>query len=95
MQHKYKDLLERVVLTFVGAFLSIYIATGVSDASIFKDADLLDKAVDAGIASIVPLISGLVGFKIGDKTTASVIPVKNEEPETNPQTVYYYNDQGK
>lgn len=72
-----KDLAERVILTFVGAFVAVYIAAfaaGQADVAFLKDPNLLNKAETAGIAALIPLISGLIGFKVGDKTTASVLP---------------------
>ncbi len=78
------DLSERVLLTFVGAFIAVYIAafaSGNADLAFLKDPGLFNKAGTAGIAALVPLVSGLVGFKVGDKQTASVIPSnKAEEP---------------
>lgn len=77
------DLAERVVLTFVGAFIAVYLAAfaaGDVDLAFLKDPDLFNKAGVAGIAAVVPLISGLVGFKVGDKNTGSVIP-SNKAPE--------------
>lgn len=88
-----KDLAERVILTFVGAFIAVYLAafaTSGNDLSFFTDSDLLNKAGVAGIASIVPLIAGLIGFKVGDKGTASVVP-SNKSEEANP-FLYQYID---
>jgi len=81
------DLAERVVLTFVGAFVAVYIAAfakGQADLAFLRDPDLFDKAQVAGMAAIVPLISGLLGFRVGDKGTASVIPSNKPEEGAAP-----------
>lgn len=76
------DISERVLLTFVGAFIAIYLAAfakGDAELAFLKDPGLFNKAAEAGIAAVVPLISGLVGFKVGDKATASVVPSNKSE----------------
>lgn len=81
---KVKDLIERVVLTFVGAFIGVYLlalAGADSATDTLSNKQLLDNAITAGIASIVPLVSGLIGFRVGDKTTASIIRDKRVESE--------------
>ena len=88
------DITERVVLTFVGAFIAIYLAAfykGDADLAFLRDPNLLSKAAEAGVAATVPLVAGLVGFKVGDKQTASVVPsnAAPTEPELPPM-VYTY-----
>lgn len=90
MSKRVKDLLERVVLTFLGAFIAIYvytIASGQSALDAVSDKELLDKAITAGIAALVPLVAGLVGFKVGDKDTASIITAKSKPVELRDQDV--------
>lgn len=85
------DLIERVVLTFVGAFIAVYLAAfaaGDADIAFLKDPGLLNKAGTAGIAAIVPLVSGLIGFRVGDKGTASVVP-SNKPEEVSPFQYQY------
>ncbi len=85
------DLVERVALTFVGAFIAIYLAAfaaGEADIAFLKDPGLFDKAKTAGIAAVVPLISGLIGFRVGDKGSASVVP-SNKPEETSPFQYQY------
>ena len=80
------DLAERVALTFVGAFIAVYLAAfaaGEADIAFLKDPGLFDKAKTAGIAAVVPLVSGLIGFRVGDKGSASVIP-SNKPEEVEP-----------
>lgn len=77
-----KDLVERVVLTFIGAFIGVYmlaLAGAASATDVLSNQELLDNAITAGIASIIPLVSGLIGFRVGDKNTASIVPVKTDE----------------
>jgi hypothetical protein len=87
MSKRVWDLIERVGLTFVGAFIAVYIYAIVAAGStfdVFKDPDLLDKALTAGVAAMLPLVSGLIGFKIGDKDNASIVVVKEkQEPKDN------------
>jgi hypothetical protein len=89
------DISERVLLAFVGAFIAIYLAAfakGDSDLAFLRDPGLFSKAGEAGIAAVVPLISGLVGFKVGDKQTASVVPSNAPEEPELPPMLYVYND---
>lgn len=86
-----KDLAERVLLTFVGAFIAVYLAAfaaGEANIAFLKDPGLFNKAKTAGIAALVPLVSGLIGFRIGDKATASVIP-SNKPEEVEPFQYQY------
>lgn len=88
-----KDLAERVLLTFVGAFIAVYLAAFAangSDLSFFTDSDLLNKAGVAGIAAVVPFVAGLIGFKTGDRGTASVVP--SNKPEEVSPFLYQYID---
>ena len=85
------DLAERVVLTFVGAFIAVYLTAflvGNADLAFLKDPGLFNKAGTAGIAAIVPLVSGLIGFRVGDKNTASVVP-SNKPEEVEPFQYQY------
>lgn len=87
------DLGERVLLTFVGAFIAVYLAAfaaGESDIAFLRDPGLFDKAKTAGIAAVIPLVSGLIGFRVGDKGSASV--VKANQPESVEPFQYQYID---
>lgn len=91
-KRRVKDLVERIVLTFVGAFVAIYIAAfaaGDADIAFLKDPNLFNKAGTAGIAALVPLVSGLVGFRVGDKQSASVVPSNKSEPVEEPNQYVY------
>lgn len=77
-----KDLGERVILTFIGAFIGVYmlaIGGGNSATEALSNKELLDNAVTAGIAATVPLVSGLIGFRVGDRNTASIIRDKSKD----------------
>lgn len=79
-----KDITERVVVTFVGAFIGIYLfafAQGQADLAFLRDPGLFEKGKQAGIAATVPLVLGLFGLRIGDKNTGSIIP-SNKPLET-------------
>lgn len=84
MSKKVKDLIERVALTFVGAFIAVYflaLASADSATDTLSDKALLDNAVTAGIAAVIPLVSGLIGFRVGDRNTASILTVKEKQTE--------------
>lgn len=84
MNKRVLDLIERVVLTFVGAFIAVYLLALSTSGSAFdtlSNRDLLDNAVTAGIAAIFPLVAGLIGFKVGDKDSASIVSVKEKQPK--------------
>jgi hypothetical protein len=59
-----KDLLERVVVTFVEAFLAVFVVTDVNSAK---------AAAVAGAAAVLSLIKGLVAKKAADQNTASLV----------------------
>lgn len=101
-----KDLAERVALTFVGAFIGVYLLAlaGASSATdTLSNKELLDNAITAGIAACVPLVSGLIGFRVGDKDTASIIRVKEKTtelvdkdvPQDSPAPLFRKEDEGE
>jgi hypothetical protein len=59
-----KDLLERVVVTFLGAFLSVFVVTDVNSAK---------AAAVAGAAAVLSLIKGLVAKQVKQPDTASLV----------------------
>lgn len=84
MSKRVKDLIERVALTFVGAFIAVYflaLASAESATETISSKELLDNAVTAGIAAVIPLVSGLIGFRVGDKNNASILTVKEKQTE--------------
>lgn len=86
VNRKYLVLAERVALTFVGAFIAVYFAAfsaGQVDAAFLKDPDLFNKAKTAGVAALIPLVSGIIGFKVGDKNSPSLVTVSNKKRATD------------
>jgi hypothetical protein len=64
MSQYVKDLLERVVVTFLGAFLAVFTVTDVNTAK---------AAAVAGAAAVLSLIKGLVAKKAASADTASLV----------------------
>jgi hypothetical protein len=64
MSQYVKDLLERVVVTFLGAFLSVFVVTDVNSAK---------AAAVAGAAAVLSLIKGLVAKQVKQPDTASLV----------------------
>lgn len=94
--HKLLELGERVVGGFIYGFIAVYFAAfaaGQSDIAFLRDPDLFDKAKAAGVVAALSLAKGLVGFRVGDKDTASIITVKKPETEVSDQPfTYFYKD---
>lgn len=63
-----RDLAERVVATFVTAFVGVAIAAG--PAGLFS-ASLWEGAAAAGVAAVGSLLKGLLARAVGDKNSAS------------------------
>ena len=63
MSQYLKDLAERVIVTFLGAFLAVFSVTDLSSAK---------AAGIAGAAAVLSLIKGLVAKKVGDTASASL-----------------------
>jgi len=59
-----KDLAERVAVTFVQAFLAVFVVTDVSSAK---------TAAVAGAAAVLALIKGLAAKKAASGDTASLV----------------------
>jgi hypothetical protein len=78
---KFYDLAERVVMTFVGVFVALYIPTMTSAQSLadLYDKSALEKATTAGIAGSAVMLAGLFGFNVGDRKTASLLPELKKE----------------
>ena len=77
------DLIERVGFAFIAGFISVYLYAIISSGStvgVISNGEILDTALTAGIGAIVPLVAGLIGFKVGDKDNASLVSIKKPEP---------------
>jgi hypothetical protein len=64
-----KDLVERVVTTFVAAFVSVLVATGPMNLG---DLSVWQSAAAAGGAAVVSLLKGFLAKNVGDRNTASL-----------------------
>ena len=67
------DIAERALMTFVQAFLSVWIVVDWADLG---DVDLLKKASVAGIAAALAVLKGVVASRIGEKGTAALLPAE-------------------
>lgn len=65
-----KDLVERVLTTFVGAFLG---AVTVTNAADWGSLSMWQSAAAAGGAAVISLLKGLLASRVGDKSTASLV----------------------
>jgi len=69
-----RDLAERVLATFLGAFAATLIAANWFTVSGVQDTSLLGQAGIAGVAAVLSLAKGLVARLIGSAGTASLDP---------------------
>src|SRR5690348_11617931 len=78
------DLTERVVWTFIEAFLAVVIASGVFtghyDLHRTSLLSLASKAAIAGLAAVVALVKGLIAKFIGARNTAATLPPYEDTP---------------
>ncbi len=63
-----RDLAERVVATFVQAFIA-----ALSLQAVLGDVDALRSAGIAGVAAVLSLLKGLVAKGVGDSDSASLV----------------------
>lgn len=70
-----KDIAERVVRTFVAAFLALYLPTilGASTLGGLWNAGVADQAAAAGVAAVVTLVIGLLGVQVNGSDDASML----------------------
>lgn len=61
-----KDLLERLVATFVQAFLGVVIVSGLDNIDV-------KAAATAGVAAVLSLVKSLIAKRIGDPGDASLV----------------------
>jgi hypothetical protein len=70
MDSKYfRDLVERVAMTFVAAFLGAVTITSAAD---WGDLTMWQSAASAGGAAVFTLIKGIVASQRGDSSSASL-----------------------
>lgn len=66
-----RDLAERIVATFLVAFLGVAVAAGPGD---MFSATFWETAAAAGLAAVGSLVKGLIGRAVGPKNSASTAP---------------------
>lgn len=67
------DVAERAVLTFIQAFLSLWVVASWADLT---DVGLAQRAAVAGVAAALAVVKGFAASRVGDPTTASLLPPK-------------------
>jgi hypothetical protein len=66
-----KDLVERIIWTFLGAAAAVALAAGPGD---MLSASFWETVGTAGIAAVVTLVKGLFARAVGPKNSASTAP---------------------
>ncbi|MDG9701651.1 hypothetical protein [Streptomyces sp. DH37] len=66
-----RDLIERIIATFLVAFAGVALAAGPGD---LFSATFWETAAAAGLAAVGSLVKGLVARAIGPKNSASTAP---------------------
>lgn len=69
-----KDLFERVVMTFLQAFLGALITGGVFDVAGVRNVSAYEAAVLAGVAAVLALGKGLAAKWLSNRQSASLAP---------------------
>lgn len=67
-----RDLIERVLATFLVTFLGALITSGWFDLHGITDVSILGKAALAGVAAVLSLAKGLAAKYVGDSDSASL-----------------------
>jgi hypothetical protein len=70
-----KDIVERVVRTFVVTFVGLYapVLLGAQSLNQLLDLSVADKAFTAGIVSALTLVLAVVGANVGDLDDSSFL----------------------
>jgi hypothetical protein len=76
-----RDLIERVVFTFLETFGAQLVASGFFTIEGVTDLAILEKAAIAGIASVLAVLKGLVARSVGSPNTAALLPAGAETPD--------------
>lgn len=69
------DVAERATLTFVQAFLGVWL---VADWADLTDVGLAQRAAVAGIAAALAVLKGFAAARVGDPDTASLLPRRTD-----------------
>lgn len=69
-----RDVVERVVRTFIAAFVALYapVVLGADSLRDLIDLSVADKALTAAIAAVLTLILSLLGTQLGNPDNASI-----------------------
>lgn len=79
---KAASIAERAVVTFVTAFVGVYVMSGLN-VHILTDASVLQKAESAGLAALGSLFLSLLGGNLGSKSSPSLLP-QSLDPVADP-----------
>lgn len=69
------DLGERVVATYLQAFIGLLIASGFADDGKLNMGTATAAAVSA-LPAVLALIKGIIALKVGDEGTAALLPAE-------------------
>jgi hypothetical protein len=69
-----RDLIERIVATFVQAFLAALVAGDWFNVSHLRDLSIVQAAGLSAVAAVLALVKGLVAKGISNKNSASTAP---------------------
>lgn len=69
-----RDLAERVIATFLAAFLGTLVAGGWFDVQHIRDLSAVQAAALAGVAAVLSLVKGLVAQWVSNRDSASLAP---------------------
>jgi hypothetical protein len=69
-----RDLVERILATFVQAFLAALVAGNWFDVTHLRDLSIVQAAGLSAIAAVLSLVKGLVAKGIGNRDSASAAP---------------------
>jgi hypothetical protein len=69
-----RDLVERVIFTFLQAFGAALVAGNWFDVAHLRDLSIVQAAGLAGIAAVLAVIKGLVAKAVSNRESASLAP---------------------
>jgi hypothetical protein len=69
-----RDLVERVVFTFLQAFGAALVAGNWFDVAHLRDLSIVQSAGLAGIAAVLAVIKGLIAKAVSNRESASLAP---------------------
>lgn len=69
------DVAERASLTFVQAFLSVWVVSSWADLT---DVGLAQRAAVAGVAAALAVVKGVAASRVGDPASAALLPRRAE-----------------